>query len=452
MSSSKLTLLFVTSSPFFPSGYGVQTNLLMRELEPYFNIILLDNAIKIPKADIIKNPYTLEQLFVFVRMICSTQQSEHVTVAKYILEKLSAYANTPGTAASVGAPHKIYLRNKKSDFGWDMLRDIFYAEKCDAVLLFRDIVLKVDIKDVLNDTHLLKNMFMWTPIDHHKISSFFDNDIIRTLMQKINIVSVSQHGNRALQTAKINPIACIYHSIDICGQRMFTADGLKRTRAEVRTRTLSNMNIHPDCFVVLMVMRFYGFNSRKMLDVNFRGVQNYHNTTNQQCHLIYKFTSDDISEVQTVSKIIDALGMKSYTTIIAQTQSSLAELYQTADVLLSCTGGEGFGVPIIEAQYNGCPVIATDCTAMSELVCNGALVQPVTYIMNIAMCGYAVTADKDICVALNGVARRTTACSTQLSLAGHLFVHTNFNATTIATQWRQLLLTSIVAKNDSVST
>jgi glycosyltransferase involved in cell wall biosynthesis len=54
----------------------------------------------------------------------------------------------------------------------------------------------------------------------------------------------------------------------------------------------------------------------------------------------------------------------------ASGQISAADLnvaYNAADVLLNPALGEGFGVPILEAQAAGTPVIVTDFTAMSEL-------------------------------------------------------------------------------------
>lgn len=45
----------------------------------------------------------------------------------------------------------------------------------------------------------------------------------------------------------------------------------------------------------------------------------------------------------------------------------LNDLYNAADVLLAPSMGEGFGVPVIDAQAAGCPVIVTDFSAQSEL-------------------------------------------------------------------------------------
>jgi glycosyltransferase involved in cell wall biosynthesis len=45
----------------------------------------------------------------------------------------------------------------------------------------------------------------------------------------------------------------------------------------------------------------------------------------------------------------------------------MAAWYASIDVLSNCAYAEGFGVPLIEAQACGTPVVATGCSAMSEL-------------------------------------------------------------------------------------
>lgn len=47
-------------------------------------------------------------------------------------------------------------------------------------------------------------------------------------------------------------------------------------------------------------------------------------------------------------------------------------VYNAADVLLCTSRGEGFGVPLVEAQACGLPVIAPEFSASGELVFNGA--------------------------------------------------------------------------------
>jgi hypothetical protein len=52
-------------------------------------------------------------------------------------------------------------------------------------------------------------------------------------------------------------------------------------------------------------------------------------------------------------------------------EATLAALYTTADVLLCPSRGEGFGIPVIEAQACGTPVIVSNWTAQPELVGDG---------------------------------------------------------------------------------
>lgn len=54
----------------------------------------------------------------------------------------------------------------------------------------------------------------------------------------------------------------------------------------------------------------------------------------------------------------------------------LALVYNAADVLLANSMSEGFGIPIIEAQACGTPVITTNATAMPELVRWGYTIDP----------------------------------------------------------------------------
>lgn len=58
--------------------------------------------------------------------------------------------------------------------------------------------------------------------------------------------------------------------------------------------------------------------------------------------------------------------------------TDLAKLYSCADVMATTTVGEGFGIPVAEAQACGTPVIATECSSMTELVSgHGWLVETV---------------------------------------------------------------------------
>lgn len=60
-------------------------------------------------------------------------------------------------------------------------------------------------------------------------------------------------------------------------------------------------------------------------------------------------------------------------------QDNLVSWYRGIDVLSLCSYGEGFGLPLVEAQSCGTPVITTDGSAMTELCGAGWLVSATNY-------------------------------------------------------------------------
>ncbi len=54
----------------------------------------------------------------------------------------------------------------------------------------------------------------------------------------------------------------------------------------------------------------------------------------------------------------------------------LAKLYAAADLFVSTSWGEGFGLTLLEAMACGTPVIATDCSAITEVVGPGGVLLP----------------------------------------------------------------------------
>ncbi len=55
--------------------------------------------------------------------------------------------------------------------------------------------------------------------------------------------------------------------------------------------------------------------------------------------------------------------------------NELADMARASDVFVLPTRGEGFGIPLIEFQHAGCPVITTDFAAGAELCASGWLIE-----------------------------------------------------------------------------
>lgn len=91
-----------------------------------------------------------------------------------------------------------------------------------------------------------------------------------------------------------------------------------------------------------------------------------------------------------------------YQHVLGFSEEYLRNVYSAIDVLLSPNMGEGFGVPIIEAQACGAPVIATNFSTMPELCYFGELIKGEPFYTNQSSYQTIPTADR-IHKALNTV-------------------------------------------------
>jgi glycosyltransferase involved in cell wall biosynthesis len=154
-----------------------------------------------------------------------------------------------------------------------------------------------------------------------------------------------------------------------------------------RAKALDEVNQHilpiipKDVFLVAMVAMNKGQPSRKALCQNlqaFKELHSKHSDTAMYLHCT-KAENGQNQGVDLVAycKFIgleigkDVFFADELTIINGYPDVFLNAVYNAADVLTSVTMGEGFGVPIVEAQASGCPVIVGDWTAMPELLFSG---------------------------------------------------------------------------------
>jgi glycosyltransferase involved in cell wall biosynthesis len=145
-----------------------------------------------------------------------------------------------------------------------------------------------------------------------------------------------------------------------------------------------------DKFIVGMVAMNKGNPSRKAFHQNiaaFAALQKKHG----DC-LLYLHTMDGVRngfEAQDLVTYCATLGLKigyaftpsakeadvifadQYGMALGYDPKMMAQIYSALDVHCGVTMGEGFGIPIIEAQACGCPVIVGNWTSMPELVFSG---------------------------------------------------------------------------------
>lgn len=137
------------------------------------------------------------------------------------------------------------------------------------------------------------------------------------------------------------------------------------------------LNIPEICFVCLIVASNTELSNRKAFDYNMRAFAKFYHQYKESTNirLIIKSNMNGVANLWELAKI---LGISDVTLNVPGKipQKDLSIIYGISDVLLSASKSEGFGIPIIESQLCGVPVITTECTAMPENTYLGTCTKP----------------------------------------------------------------------------
>jgi len=154
-----------------------------------------------------------------------------------------------------------------------------------------------------------------------------------------------------------------------------------------RKEALEEVNLHiplkipEDSFIVSMVAMNKGNPSRKAFFSQMRAFKQFkdkHEESVLYMHTIKsEFGEQNGVNLVEVCRVLDLeIGKDVFfpdalSVINGYPDVFLNAVYNASDVFLSVTMGEGFGIPVVEAQSAGCPVIIGDWTSMSEILFSG---------------------------------------------------------------------------------
>ena len=213
-------------------------------------------------------------------------------------------------------------------------------------------------------------MYGWVPIH-------YDPPEVQTIVNLRNyetVWSMSMWGKGVLQEYH-HDVRHVPHFID----DVFF-DGIF-SNSERRKKTRKMIGVVDHAFVVLMVARNTEKSNRKGFNVALQAFSAYKRTKNPLAHL---HMHTNINGATDVKKLVEELKLGDCVTCTDQeilstydiSKEYMRDLYLASDVLMCTSAAEGFGLPNIEAQCCGIPVVATNCTAISESVVMGRLSEP----------------------------------------------------------------------------
>jgi len=208
----------------------------------------------------------------------------------------------------------------------------------------------------------------WVPVDHEPapdpVVNFFRNSGAIP-------IAMSKFGQRMLQDADLDPLY-VPHAIDTKAYR-------PHDQAEAR----KSLGLDPDDYIVGMVAANKGNPSRKCFAEAFEAFKAFHDRHSEAKLYLHTEATGRFGGVD-LPGLIHKVGLDPQAVIFSdqyravhlpQTAEKMGEVFSCFDVLLSPSAGEGFGIPVIEAQACGVPVIVSDFSAQPELVGAGWLVE-----------------------------------------------------------------------------
>ena len=224
-------------------------------------------------------------------------------------------------------------------------------------------------KDTIDDLPVLS----WTPIDHApippKVAAWFAHDNVRA-------VAMSQFGQRMFEGAGIEA-AYVPHAFEPVFKPTPTISvGENKSPREL-------LGIGDDRFVVMVNGANKGITpNRKAFGENLLAFSMFAEKHDDALLYLHTEQHGAMGGID-LNKLIKAVGIKDHQVKFVDqyayrtgiTNNVLAAFYTMADVLLACSRGEGFGIPVIEAQACGTRVIVSDWTAQPELCGDGWVVR-----------------------------------------------------------------------------
>lgn len=211
------------------------------------------------------------------------------------------------------------------------------------------------------------NAAMWVPVDHEPVPP--------AVLEAVEAsgcwpVAMSRFGERMLRDKGCDPLYAP-HAVD-------TDVFAPVPRSEAREQ----LGLPQDRFIVGMVAANKGYPSRKGYSQAVEAFSRFRERRTDAYLYLHTEPTAALHGLDLTALLLacdvpaDAAGMSdSYQQIVGPPADHIARLHNAFDVLLNPSVGEGFGIPIVEAQACGTPVIVTDHTAMNELCGAGWMVE-----------------------------------------------------------------------------
>jgi len=164
------------------------------------------------------------------------------------------------------------------------------------------------------------------------------------------------------------------------------SDGKEITKGRLK----ATLGFPEDCFLITLVQMNQLF--RKPFEEQFHGIQIFRENNPDVDVRVYCHTFPRVTDGWSLPEVALNYGLdyqKGHITfadqytmlkgVLGYSENQMAKIYNASDVLLDATTGVSPGMPVLEAQACGIPVVTTDYTCYPEFTCAGYCVKVLTY-------------------------------------------------------------------------
>ena len=202
---------------------------------------------------------------------------------------------------------------------------------------------------------------LWMPIDCQPLGKL-DADAVK-LMPDAQLIAMSTHGVNMLDDAGLDA-AYVPHSFD---------PAVFRPQPGLRDQHRGAMGLDAETFAI-GICAANKDGCRKGFGEQFRAFADFHAqhpNSSLHVHAVPDKSQGgiDLKNLAGLLGITEAVKFPDQYALDAglYSQLAMASWFNSLDLLSSCSWGEGFGVPVIEAQACGTPVVSTDFAAQACL-------------------------------------------------------------------------------------
>lgn len=222
-----------------------------------------------------------------------------------------------------------------------------------------DIIIALQDQWTMNpqDLSQVSGYIPYVPIDYDPVPM----GILGNMRFAKRIISMSKFGQKQLADHGFSS-TLIYHGVD---QKIFKPLDKMETRKK--------LGITPDVFIFGMISANQSNPPRKSFQEVLEAFKRFLKAHPKS--LLYIHTDPDMPGGFPLKQYAAYLEITNnvfypefYKNKFDTSKEQMNEIFNTFDVLLCPSAGEGFGLPIAEAQMAGIPVIVNDWTAMPEMI------------------------------------------------------------------------------------